>query len=84
MDEFDQQLQARLDEGAKEYGNASFDRPADEIIGEVEQECVDVVGWCWVLARNNQRSWPRGRFTEIENRARELWNTVRLLREDIE
>jgi hypothetical protein len=43
-------LKPRLQRGAVEYGNKSWERPASEIMDEIEQELLDVVGWA-VIAR---------------------------------
>jgi hypothetical protein len=51
VDAFVAELRARLVVGAKEYGGSSFERPVAEIIGEIEQELLDVCGWsviAWV------------------------------------
>ena len=41
---FVQQLRARLAQGAREYGDSSFDRPTAELLDEIEEELVDVAG----------------------------------------
>jgi hypothetical protein len=38
-------LRERLRVGAQQYGDSSFERPLVEVIGEVEQELLDVSGW---------------------------------------
>ena len=38
-------LRERLRVGALQYGDTSFRRPLNEVIGEVEQELLDVAGW---------------------------------------
>jgi hypothetical protein len=38
-------LRGRLDAGAQQYGDRSFTRPLVEVIGEIEQELLDVSGW---------------------------------------
>jgi hypothetical protein len=47
--EFVEMVEARLERGARDYGDASFTRPPIEIVGEVEQELLDVMGWGFVL-----------------------------------
>lgn len=42
-------LRARLVAGAREYGDASFDRPAAELVDEIQQEREDVCGWALIL-----------------------------------
>lgn len=44
-------LRARLKVGAQQYGDRSFQRPLVEVLGEIEQELVDIAGWgliAWV------------------------------------
>lgn len=41
-------LRARLAEGARSYGDASFARAASDLLREMQQELVDVVGWMFV------------------------------------
>lgn len=48
-DEFSRTLRDRLDVGRKEYGDRSFSRDPAELIGEIEQELLDVCGWAFVL-----------------------------------
>lgn len=55
MTQFDQFLdlvRARLEQGAKDYGKAELPggdpRTMATIIGEIEQEVLDVVGWAGV------------------------------------
>ena len=45
FDTFLQELEVRLEKGRKEYGDATLDRPLAEIIDEMKQEFLDVVGW---------------------------------------
>lgn len=42
-------LRAKLDAGAKQYGDASFARPTAEILGELAAEALDLAGWGFVL-----------------------------------
>ena len=46
---FVSELNARLDAGAHEYGDTSFDRPIASTLDELEDEVVDVAGWAFVL-----------------------------------
>ena len=39
----------RLAEGAKTYGDASYERTADDLLDEIQQECIDLAGWGYVL-----------------------------------
>lgn len=38
-------VHARLEAGAAEYGEASFDRTLDDLLTEVVEEFRDVIGW---------------------------------------
>ncbi len=43
------ELNKRLDAGAKEYGDRSFQRAPGDLLGELEQECLDLAGWGFCL-----------------------------------
>lgn len=47
--EFFQALDAKLDQGAREYGAVSFARPAPELLDELEAEALDIAGWGYIL-----------------------------------
>jgi hypothetical protein len=49
LDRFVQRLRARLVTGAATYGDASFTRPAVELVDEIQQELEDVCGWGLLL-----------------------------------
>lgn len=57
-------LRARLEVGAKTYGDASFKRPAGELVDEVQQELEDVCGWGLLLWIRLERL--RGRAERVE------------------
>jgi len=42
-------LRKRLEAGAREYGEISFRREPSELIGEIEEELLDVCGWAFIL-----------------------------------
>lgn len=42
-------LAAKLDRGAKEYGEVSFSRDPLELIEELKAECLDLAGWGYIL-----------------------------------
>jgi hypothetical protein len=46
---FAAELHARLVEGRRTYGEGSLQRPPTELVGELEQEAIDVAGWGYVL-----------------------------------
>ena len=43
------ELETKLDKGRREYGDVSFSREPSELIDELEQECLDLAGWGFVL-----------------------------------
>ena len=45
FDRFLAELTARLEEGRATYGDASFQRSLPEILQELREEFLDVVGW---------------------------------------
>lgn len=49
FDSFIKTLDARLEQGYKEYGDASFDRPPDELLNELEEEIYDIFGWGFIM-----------------------------------
>ncbi len=49
FDAFIGAVRARLEKGRREYGEASFSRPPAELVGELEQEALDLAGWGFVL-----------------------------------
>jgi hypothetical protein len=42
-------VKARLDAGRDAYGDASFSRDPAELVGELQQEALDLAGWGYVL-----------------------------------
>jgi len=46
---FAQAVEARLRQGEREYGDASFQRPPRELVGEVGEELLDVCAWSYIL-----------------------------------
>lgn len=44
-DEFTEQVLARLDHYESEHGNTGWDRPVDELLQEITEECADIAGW---------------------------------------
>jgi hypothetical protein len=47
--EFETLMKARLEAGAREYGDRSFRRPPSELVTEIEEEVLDIVGWAFML-----------------------------------
>ena len=42
-------VRARLEVGAREYGDASLKRAPQDLLEEIQQELIDVVGWGFLL-----------------------------------
>lgn len=49
VDDWLRAIDARLDTGARQYGDRSFVRPAAVTLQEIDQELVDLPGWIYVL-----------------------------------
>ena len=61
FDDFVARVRARLELGRVAYGDRSFDRPEDELLGELQQEALDLAGWGWVLWTRIERLRARDR-----------------------
>jgi len=61
---FARAVEARLRQGEREYGGASFARPPGELVGEVAEELFDVCAWSYIL-------WCRVRALEARLERRE-------------
>lgn len=46
---FDLALTHRLYEGARQYGDGSFERTPAELLRELSEECLDLAGWGFIL-----------------------------------
>jgi hypothetical protein len=46
---FAELVRRRLEKGRATYGDRSFDSDPTELIGELQQECLDLAGWGFVL-----------------------------------
>ena len=42
-------LNAKLQKGFKDYGDVSFSRAPEQLIQEIQAECLDIAGWGLVL-----------------------------------
>jgi hypothetical protein len=69
-EEFLTALRARLEKGAQEYGDLSFDRPAEETVEEILQEVLDIAGWTFVL-REQLRQRLKAGIQKIANETKE-------------
>ena len=47
--DFIKEAEARMKDGAKEYGNQSFTRDPQLLLGEIEEELMDVANWSFIL-----------------------------------
>ena len=47
--EFVADVKARLEQGARDYGDKSFTKSPSALIGEIKQELLDVCGWGFIL-----------------------------------
>jgi hypothetical protein len=46
---FAAELRARLEAGRVAYGDKSFRRSPEELLGELQQEALDLAGWGFIL-----------------------------------
>lgn len=46
---FINKLDKKMLEGYKEYGDVSFNRKSTDLVGEIEQELLDICGWSLIL-----------------------------------
>ncbi len=46
---FTRQVRKRLERGRAEYHDGGFNRPPEELLGELQQEALDLAGWGFVL-----------------------------------
>ena len=44
------EVEARLNAGAREYGDKSFSASPKKLISEIQQEIYDIVGWSFILS----------------------------------
>lgn len=49
FDGFVAKVRERLEAGRAACGDRSFDRPTAELVGELQQEALDLAGWGFVL-----------------------------------
>ena len=55
-------MRARLDRGREAYGDASFMRAPEELLGELAAEAMDLAGWGFILWHRIQQ--VLGRLSE--------------------
>jgi hypothetical protein len=51
LPEFQRILDARLDQGRRQYGDGSFSKDPLELVKEMQQETLDIAGWGFILWR---------------------------------
>jgi len=57
-------VQQRLRRGAREYNNESFSRDPRELLHELQEECLDLAGWAFILhARLKDAEWAFDRVS---------------------
>lgn len=49
-EEFIEKARVRMEKGAQEYGDLSFSAEPVKLLGEIEEELLDTVNWCAILA----------------------------------
>ena len=64
LERFVARLRAKLERGAREYGDRSLSRPLTELLTEVEDELVDTAGWALLIWTRLQRL--RSRLGRVE------------------
>jgi hypothetical protein len=53
---FAERVRQRLEAGRAAYGDRSFGRPPGELVGEIEQELLDVCGWSFIALERLARA----------------------------
>lgn len=67
---FTEEVLSRLEVGAVEYGDKSLDADSAKLLGEIEQEMFDVMGWGFLLWNRIQNL--KAKLATIETRASTL------------
>lgn len=73
MRHFLPERQAKLDAGARQYGEASFKKSVNDVLFEIEQEAIDVSGWSWVLTKGHPGLAARLLVAPLHVAAYALW-----------
>ena len=55
FEEYITQLRAKVEEGAKEHGDKSYDLQASKVVVELQKECLDIAGWGYFLWRRLEK-----------------------------
>ena len=64
---FEFAVRARLDAGRVAYGDKSFSADPKLLMQELQQECLDISGWGFVLWSRLEAMRVAIRFAEIQN-----------------
>jgi len=54
--EFLRLVRRRLEIGRQEYGDASFGEDPEQLLAELQAECMDLAGWGYVLWHRLERA----------------------------
>jgi len=47
--QFSERVKQRLDQGAESYGNTNFEMSCGDLLSEIEQEALDLMGWTFLF-----------------------------------
>lgn len=50
-----EELEKRIERGAIEYGDKSFDKSTEKLLGEIQEEILDIAGWSYILWEKLER-----------------------------
>lgn len=64
FEDFAARIRGRLEVGKREYGDSSFRRPMVELVGEIQEELLDVAGWAFILYSRLERLNVIGQLPE--------------------
>lgn len=86
------QVRARLEKGAREYGAEGYlERPLHELLAELTEEPMDVAGWSILIALRTYRDLPtdaggdiRQELVEIAAAGARLWARAEGLRQRLQ
>ena len=57
-------VRERLEKGAHQYGDVSFEMPFDDLLRNIEEEVTDIIGWAAILFERIRRL--RERAADVE------------------
>lgn len=50
-----EELEKRIERAAIEYGDKSFDKSTEKLLGEIQEEILDIAGWSYILWEKLER-----------------------------